>query len=42
MVGPVPLRALRIGLEIMDGLEALEGLLEALVAGRDAASPSTD
>ncbi|MGO9599856.1 MAG: tetraacyldisaccharide 4'-kinase [Isosphaeraceae bacterium] len=32
MVGPVPLRALRIGLEIMDGLEALEGLLEALVA----------
>ena len=37
MVGPVPLRALRIGLEIMDGLEALEGLLEVLVAGRDGA-----
>jgi tetraacyldisaccharide 4'-kinase len=33
MLGPVPLRALRIGLEIMDGLGALEGLLEALVAG---------
>jgi tetraacyldisaccharide 4'-kinase len=30
-LGPVPLRALRIGLEIMDGLEALESLLETLI-----------
>jgi tetraacyldisaccharide 4'-kinase len=33
-LGPVPLRALRIGLEITDGLEALETLLEALVPKR--------
>ena len=32
-LGPVPLRALRIGLEIMDGLDALEKLLDALVPG---------
>ncbi|MGC8638909.1 MAG: tetraacyldisaccharide 4'-kinase [Isosphaeraceae bacterium] len=33
-LGPVPLRGLRIGLEITDGLPALEGLLEPLVPGR--------
>ena len=32
-LGPVPLRALRIGLEITDGLDALEKVLDALVAG---------
>src|SRR5262249_41614255 len=30
-LGAVPLRALRIGLEIMDGLDALESLLKPLV-----------
>jgi tetraacyldisaccharide 4'-kinase len=30
-LGAIPLRALRIGLEIMEGLEALEKLLEPLV-----------
>ena len=33
-LGSVPLRGLRIGLEITDGLPALEGLLDALVPGR--------
>jgi tetraacyldisaccharide 4'-kinase len=32
-LGPVPLHALRIGLEIMDGLEALERILDPLVTG---------
>jgi tetraacyldisaccharide 4'-kinase len=32
-LGPVPLRALRIGLEITDGLPALEGLLGSLLPG---------
>jgi tetraacyldisaccharide 4'-kinase len=32
-LGRVPLRALRIGLEIMEGLEALESILEPLVPG---------
>jgi len=32
-LGPVPLRALRIGLEIMEGLETLERILEPLIAG---------
>ncbi len=36
-LGPVPLRALRIGLELMDGAEALEAALQALVPpGKDA------
>ena len=30
-LGPVPLRALRIGLEIMEGLDALETVLDAIV-----------
>ncbi|MFO0888714.1 MAG: tetraacyldisaccharide 4'-kinase [Isosphaeraceae bacterium] len=34
-LGPVPLRALRIGLEIMDGLGALEDLLRPLVPAAD-------
>ncbi len=34
MLGPVPLLAVRIGLEITEGLEALENLLESLVPGR--------
>ena len=33
-LGPVPLRALRIGLEIMEGLSALETVLEPTVPGR--------
>jgi tetraacyldisaccharide 4'-kinase len=32
-LGPVPLRALRIGLEITEGQEALESILEPLVRG---------
>jgi tetraacyldisaccharide 4'-kinase len=32
-LGPVPLRALRIGLEITDGLATLEGMLGSLVPG---------
>jgi tetraacyldisaccharide 4'-kinase len=36
-LGPVPLRALRIGLEITDGLETLEGMLASLVPGSPAA-----
>jgi tetraacyldisaccharide 4'-kinase len=34
-LGPVPLRALRIGLEIMEGLSALEAVLEPTLAGRE-------
>ena len=41
-LGPVPLRALRIGLEIMDGLEALERILEPLSPVRDAVPQSTE
>jgi tetraacyldisaccharide 4'-kinase len=33
MLGPVPLRALRIGLEIMEGLDALESILAPLIPG---------
>jgi tetraacyldisaccharide 4'-kinase len=36
-LGPVPLRALRIGLEVMDGAEVLEAALSALLpSGKDA------
>ena len=41
-LGRVPLRALRIGLEIMDGLETLERILEPLVPVRDAVPQSTE
>ncbi len=41
-LGPVPLRAVRIGLEIMDGLEVLERILEPLLLVRDAVPQSTD
>ena len=41
-LGRVPLRALRIGLEIMDGLEALERLLESVMPVRDALPQSTE
>jgi len=41
-LGPVPLRAVRIGLEIMDGLEALERILEPLASVRDAVPQSTE
>jgi tetraacyldisaccharide 4'-kinase len=41
-LGRVPLRALRIGLEITDGLEALERLLEPLARVRHAVPQSTE
>ena len=41
-LGRVPLRAVRIGLEIMDGLEALERILEPLAPVRDAVPQSTE
>ena len=41
-LGPVPLRAVRIGLEIMDGLEALERILEPLSPVRDAVPQSME
>jgi tetraacyldisaccharide 4'-kinase len=41
-LGPVPLRAVRIGLEIMDGLEVLERILEPLLPVRDAVPQSTE
>ena len=41
-LGPVPLRAVRIGLEIMDGLEVLERILEPFLPVRDAVPQSTE
>jgi tetraacyldisaccharide 4'-kinase len=41
-LGRVRLRALRIGLEVMDGLEALEHILEPLLPVRDAVPQSTE
>ncbi len=41
-LGPVPLRAVRIGLEIMDGLEVLERILEPLLPVRVTVPQSTE
>jgi hypothetical protein len=41
-LGRAPLRALRIGLEITDGLEALERILEPLSAVHEVVPRSTE